>query len=358
MDYTQVKIEEGLTNQLSDDVTRLLAGTQVRVDGTDITADDLQEQIKALLGAATLMNTPTPAAEIKFKSIAPENFAPTTTGVSKDSKDNGGDASNSTMNAAPRNADIAMPNSLRRLTGAPTVGSFLGNSMLTMGLGALSAINPVAGLAGKVGVSTLKGVTLADTLADIVTNFNPVTAIAKNVVGAIGLYDRAEGIVSSTADAYKTLTTDTHVPTTLAGRNVINRQVESEREASGTYDSSRSSQQRASTAALNRDNAPAYARPGYGQTLADAKNPAATKTTSKQDSSKSYSQAGGLSSTKSEAGHAPAGGVGPSPSGNGKNSSGGGSKNGGSSGGSSSGGGKSSGSGKGGGTGSQSYGGR
>ena len=305
------------------------------------------------------MNTPTPDAEIKFKSIAPENFAPTTTGVSKSGNDNGGDANNSMMNAAPRNADIALPNSLSRLTGATTVGGFLGNSMLSMGLGALSAIDPVAGLAGKVGVSTLKGVTLADTVADIVTNFNPVTAIAKNVVGAIGLYDRVEGIVSSTADAYKTMTTDTHVPTTLAGRNVINSQVESERKATGTYDSSRSVQQRASTAALNRDKAPAYARPGYGQALADAKNPAATKTTSKRDSSKSYSQAGGLSSTKSEAGHAPAGGVGPSPSDNkGKNNSGGGSKNGGSSGSSSSGGGKSSGSGKGGGTGSQSYGGR
>lgn len=204
MGYTQVKIEEGLTNQLSDDVTRLLAGTQIRVDGTDITADDLQEQIKALLSSATLMNTPTPDAEIKFKSIAPENFAPTTTGVSKSGNDNGGDANNSMMNAAPRNADIALPNSLSRLTGATTVGGFLGNSMLTMGLGALSAINPAAGLAGKVGVATLKGAGLADTLADIVTNFNPVTAIAKNVASAVGLYDRVEGIVSSTADAYIT----------------------------------------------------------------------------------------------------------------------------------------------------------
>ena len=358
MAYTQDRIEAGLTQQLSDDVTRLLAGTQVRMNGTEISAEDLQQQIKALLSGPSLANTPSADYELKFKSIAPENFSPTKTGATSGNSSSGGDSEGSMMNPAKRNPDIALPSSLRRLSGAETVGEFAGNSMLSMGLGALSAINPFAGIAGRVGVSKLKGASIGDTIADIVTNFNPVSAVGKTLAGAVGLYDRAEGIVTSSVDAYKTLTTDTHVPATLAGRNVINSQVESERKATGTYDSSRSVQQRASTAALNRDNAPAYARPGYGGALADAKNPAATKTTSKQDSSKSYSQAGGLSSTKSEAGHAPAGGVGPSPSGNSKSSSGGGSKNGGSSGSSSSGGGKSSGSGKGGGTGSQSYGGR
>ena len=152
--------------------------------------------------------------------------------------------------------------------------------------------------------------------------------MAVNALGAIGAYDRAEGLLTSASDAYQTVNNLDHVPTTLAGRNVINAQVEAAKKATGHYDSSRGEQQRASQAALNRDNAPAYAQPNYGNKLTQAANPAKVSPSKSSDSSKSYQQAGGIGKTNSSAGHAPAGGVGPSPSkgsssnGNGKNSSG------------------------------------
>lgn len=364
-DFNSVAIEEGMSQQLSDDLKRMLAGTNIRANGSEITGNDLQEQIKALLGTGANMSTDTTQTPVdatnwdkKKDSIAAENFAPTVSGVNNSSGSGNGSYQGNIGKA--RNPDVAMPNSLRKLTGADTVGEFLGNSMLNVGLSALTAINPVAGLAAKGIASVIQGVDPLDSLANIFAGMNPVTSIAKTALNAVGAYDEAEGIVSSTADAYKTLNMVDHVPTTLAGRNVINAQVEAEKSKTGTYDSSRGVQQRASAAALARDNAPAYASPNYGAKLDAAKNPAATAP-AKADSSKGggYTAAGGIGKTNASAGHAAAGGVGPSPSGgSSKNDKGGGGSKG--SGGSSNSGGSSKGSGgsKNGGTGSNSYGGK
>lgn len=363
-DFNSIAIEEGMSKQLTDDLVRMLAGTNVRANGSEITGNDLQEQIKALLGTGANMSTDTTVApadttnwDKKKDSIAAENFAPTVSGVNSSSGAGNGNYQGNMDKA--RNPDVAMPNSLRNITGADTVGEFLGNSMLNVGLAALTAVNPIAGLAAKGLSSVIKGVDPLDSLADIFAGMNPVTSIAKTTLNAVGAYDEAEGLVTSTADAYKTLNTIDHVPTTLAGRNVINTQVENERAKTGTYDSSRGVQQRASAAALARDNAPAYASPNYGAKLDAAKNPAATAP-AKADSSKGggYTAAGGIGKTQASAGHTAAGGVGPSPSGgSSKNDKGGGGSKG--SGGSSSGGSsKGSGGGKNGGTGSNSYGGR
>ncbi len=285
--FTQQSIDKGITDQLTKDMERMLAGVDIRLDGSAITGGDLQEQIKALLGSGSYYapeSTPiTPAPVTKkssgSKSVAAGNYETTMGGIN--SSKGGQDTSQKA-----HGPDVAMPNSLRSLTGAKTVGEFLGNSMTTLALGALTAVNPVAGLVGKGVLSTLKGADPLDTIADIFTGMNPVSAIGKTVLNAVGAYDDAEGLVSSSVDAYESMTNPIHTPTTLAGRNVLNMQVEKERKETGTYDSSRSSQQRASTAAQNRDNAPAYAREGYGKSLADAKNPAASAKTS-SDSSKS-----------------------------------------------------------------------
>lgn len=349
-------MENELAKQMEDDLRRLLAGTDIRADGTAITADSLDANIKNLFGS-------------NFYEVPKSNgsFEPTVSGanstasVKPTASGNGnGGAPAKTQN----NPDIDLPAGLQKITGAKTVGEFLGQGVKTVAGGALTAVNPLAGLAFKGAVSVAEGANLGDTVANIATSLNPFSSMAVKALGAVGAYERAEGLLTSAADAYQTVNNLDHVPTTLAGRNVINAQVEAAKQATGHYDSTRSSQQRASQAALNRDNAPAYAQPNYGNKLTQAANPAkVSPSKSGSDSTKSYQQAGGIGKTNSSAGHAPAGGVGPSPSkgsssnGNGKNSSGSsgsGSSKGGSS--SSSGGGKSSsGNGK---SGSGSYGGK
>lgn len=348
-------MENELAKQMEDDLRRLLAGTDIRADGTAITADSLDANIKNLFGS-------------NFYEVPKSNgaFEPTIARANSTAsvKPTAGGKGNGRAPAPSKNnPDIDLPAGLQKLTGAKTVGEFLGQGVQAVAGGALMAVNPVAGLAFKGAVSVAKGANLGDTVADIATSLNPFSSMAVNTLGAIGAYDRAEGLLTSAADAYQTVNNLDHVPTTLAGRNVLNAQVEAAKKATGHYDSSLSEQQRASQAALNLDNAPAYAQPNYGNKLTQAANPAKVSPFKSSDSTKSYQQAGGIGKTNSSAGHAPAGGVGPSPSkgsssnGNGKNSSGSsgsGSGKGGSS--SSSGGGKSSsGNGK---SGSGSYGGK
>lgn len=331
-------ITNELQKSLEEDMRRLLAGTDMRADGTAITAESLDQSIKNLFeGGYTAPVTST-------------NFEPTVSGANKTASvkvQNSGNGNGAAVKHE-NGPDISLPAGLQKLTGAKTVGEFLGNSLQTVAGAALTAVNPIAGLAFKGVMNVAKGATVADTVADIGASLNPLSALGVKALGAVGAYDKAEGLVSSAADAYKTLQDSAHVPTTLAGRNVINAKVESEKEARGGYDSNSQTQKAASQAALNRDNAPAYAQPGYGAALSNAKNPAAstTKPTGSDSSKGSYQSAGQIGATKSEAGHAPAGGVGPSPSksssgsssGNGKTSSGNGgsSSSGGSKGGSSS----------------------
>ena len=348
-------MENELAKQMEDDLRRLLAGTDIRANGTAITADSLDANIKNLFGS-------------NFYEAHRSNgsFEPTVTGANNSASVKSAASGNGNGGApAPskHNPDIDLPAGLRKLTGANTVGEFLGQGVQAVAGGALMAINPLAGLAFKGAVSVAEGANLGDTVANVATSLNPFSSMAVKALGAVGAYERAEGLLTSAADAYQTVNNLDHVPTTLAGRNVINAQVEAAKQATGHYDSTRSSQQRASQAALNRDNAPAYAQPNYGNKLTQAANPAKVSPSKSSGSTKSYQQAGGIGKTNSSAGHAPAGGVGPSPSkgsssnGNGKNSSGSsgsGSSKGGSS--SSSGGGKSSsGNGK---SGSGSYGGK
>lgn len=349
-------IDNELQKSLEEDMRRLLAGTDMRVDGTAITASTLDESIKNLFEGGY---RPPPTSS---------NFEPTVSGTNNTASVKV-QSSGQGNGAAPKHEagpDIALPSGLQKLTGAKTVGEFLGNSLQTVAGAALTAVNPIAGLAFKGVMNMAKGATVGDTVAEIGASLNPLSSLGVKALGAVGAFDRAEGLATSAADAYKTLTDSAHLPTTLAGRNVINAKVEAEKNQRGSYDSNSKTQQLASQAALNKDHAPAYAQPGYGNALANAKNPAAaTKPTSSDSSKGSYQSAGQIGSTKPSAGHAPAGGVGPSPSNtskgssssNGKNSSGGSSSSGGGKGSSSSsGGGKSSsGNGK---TGSGSYGGK
>ena len=348
-------MENELAKQMEDDLRRLLAGTDIRADGTAITADSLDANIKNLFSS-------------NFYEVPKSNgaFEPTVSGANSTASVKhtaSGNGNGGAPAASKNNPDIDLPAGLSKLTGAKTVGEFLGQGVQAVAGGALTAVNPLAGLAFKGVVSAAEGANLGDTVANVATSLNPFSSMAVKALGAIGAYDRAEGLLTSAADAYQTVNNLDHVPTTLAGRNVINAQVEAAKKATGHYDSSRNEQQRASQAALNRDNAPAYAQPNYGNKLTQAANPAKVSPSKSSGSTKSYQQAGGIGKTNSSAGHAPAGGVGPSPSkgsssnGNGKNSSGSsgsGSSKGGSS--SSSGGGKSSsGNGK---SGSGSYGGK
>lgn len=348
-------MENELAKQMEDDLRRLLAGTDIRADGTAITADSLDANIKNLFSS-------------NFYEVPKSNgaFEPTVSGANSTASVKpiaSGNGNGGAPAPSKNNPDIDLPGGLQKLTGAKTVGEFLGQGVQAVAGGALTAVNPLAGLAFKGAVSVAEGANLGDTVANIATSLNPFSSMAVKALGAVGAYERAEGLLTSAADAYQTVNNLDHVPTTLAGRNVINAQVEAAKQATGHYDSTRSSQQRASQAALNRDNAPAYAQPNYGNKLAQAANPAKVSPSKSSDSTKSYQQAGGIGKTNSSAGHAPAGGVGPSPSkggssnGNGKTSSGSsgsGSSKGGSS--SSSGGGKSSsGNGK---SGSGSYGGK
>ena len=297
-------METSLQSQMEEDLRRLLAGTDIRADGTFISPDSLDMNIKNLFAMGPV------------EPKKSENFEPTKSGVnSSQQQEIRGGGGNEQKAPVKNNPDVALPKGLQKLTGAKTVGQFLGNGVTTVVGGALTAVNPIAGLAFKGLVSTLHGVNPLDAAANVAVSLNPFSAIGVKALGAIGAYDKAEGLATSAADAYQTINNINHVPTTLAGRNVINAQVEAAKAATGHYDSSRNEQQRASTAALNKDNAPAYARPGYGDSLANAKNPA--KSTAKpSDSSKngSYKSAGGITKTDSSKGHAPAGGVGPSPS--------------------------------------------
>ena len=314
-------MENELAKQMEDDLRRLLAGTDIRADGTAITADSLDANIKNLFGS-------------NFYEAPKSNgaFEPTVSGANSTASVKptaSGNGNGGAPAPSKHNPDIDLPAGLRKLTGANTVGEFLGQGVQAVAGGALMAINPLAGLAFKGGVSVAEGANLGDTIANVATSLNPFSSMAVKALGAIGAYDRAEGLLTSAADAYQTVNNLDHVPTTLAGRNVINAQVEAAKQATGHYDSTRSSQQRASQAALNRDNAPAYAQPNYGNKLTQAANPAkVSPSKSGSDSTKSYQQAGGIGKTNSSAGHAPAGGVGPSPSkgsssnGNGKNSGG------------------------------------
>lgn len=298
-------MENELAKQMEDDLRRLLAGTDIRANGTAITADSLDANIKNLFSS-------------NFYEVPKSNgaFEPTVTGANnsasvKSAASGNGNGNGGAPAPSKSNPDIDLPAGLRKLTGANTVGEFLGQGVQAVAGGALMAINPLAGLAFKGAVSVAEGANLGDTVANIATSLNPFSSMAVKALGAVGAYDRAEGLLTSASDAYQTINNSSHVPTTLAGRNVINAQVEAAKKATGHYDSSSSLQQRASQAALNKDNAPAYAKPGYGASLSNAKNPAKT---GGSDSSKSYQSAGGITSTKSSAGHAPAGGVGPSPS--------------------------------------------
>lgn len=312
-------MENELAKQMEDDLRRLLAGTDIRANGTAITADSLDANIKNLFGSNF------------YEPRSNGAFEPTVTGANSTASVKhtaSGNGNGGAPAASKNNPDIDLPNGLQKLTGAKTVGEFLGQGVQAVAGGAMMAINPLAGLAFKGVVSAAKGANLGDTVADIATSLNPFSSMAVKALGAIGAYDRAEGLLTSASDAYQTVNNLDHVPTTLAGRNVINAQVEAAKKATGHYDSSRSEQQRASQAALNRDNAPAYAQPNYGNKLTQAANPAKVSPSKPSDSSKGYQQAGGIGKTNSSAGHAPAGGVGPSPSkgsssnGNGKNSSG------------------------------------
>lgn len=296
-------MENELAKQMEDDLRRLLAGTDIRAEGTAITADSLDANIKNLFGSS-------------FYEAPKSNgaFEPTVSGANSTASVKptaSGNGNGGAPAPSKNNPDIDLPAGLRKLTGANTVGEFLGQGVQAVAGGALMAINPLAGLAFKGAVSAAEGATVGDTIANIATSLNPFSSMAVKALGAVGAYDRAEGLLTSASDAYQTINNSSHVPTTLAGRNVINAQVEAAKKATGHYDSSSSLQQRASQAALNKDNAPAYAKPGYGASLSNAKNPAKT---GGSDSSKSYQSAGGITSTKSSAGHAPAGGVGPSPS--------------------------------------------
>ena len=313
-------MENELAKQMEDDLRRLLAGTDIRADGTAITADSLDANIKNLFGSSFYE---TPKSNGAFEPTV--SGANSTASVKHTASGNGNGGAPA---ASKNNSDIDLPNGLQKLTGAKTVGEFLGQGVQAVAGGAMMAINPLAGLAFKGAVSVAESATLGDTVANVATSLNPFSSMAVKALGAVGAYDRAEGLLTSAADAYQTVNNLDHVPTTLAGRNVINAQVEAAKKATGHYDSSRSEQQRASQAALNRDNAPAYAQPNYGNKLTQAANPAKVSPSKSSDSSKSYQQAGGIGKTNSSAGHAPAGGVGPSPSkgsssnGNGKNSSG------------------------------------
>ena len=347
-------MENELAKQMEDDLRRLLAGTDIRANGTAITADSLDANIKNLFGS-------------NFYEAHRSNgsFEPTVTGANNSASVKSAASGNGNGGApAPskHNPDIDLPAGLRKLTGANTVGEFLGQGVQAVAGGALMAINPLAGLAFKGAVSVAEGANLGDTVANVATSLNPFSSMAVKALGAVGAYDRAEGLLTSAADAYQTVNNLDHVPTTLAGRNVINAQVEAAKQATGHYDSNRNSQQRASQAALNRDNAPAYAQPNYGNKLTQAANPAkVSPSKSGSDSTKSYQQAGGIGKTNSSAGHAPAGGVGPNKgsSSNGGKNSGGSSGSGGSKGGSSSSSGGSKGSSSGNGkTGNGSYGGK
>lgn len=309
-------MEDNLSKQLEDDMRRLLAGTDIRADGSAITADSLDANIKNLF-AGGFYEAPKQTG----------NFEPTVSGVNQSAsvKQSSGNGNGGPPAKTKNNPDISLPSGLQKLTGAKTVGEFLGQGVQTVIGGALTAVNPIAGLAFKGVLNVAKGATVGDTVADIATSLNPFSSIGVKALGAIGAFDKAEGLMTSASDAYQTLNTLDHVPTTKAGRNVINQQVEAAKQATGHYDSSRNVQQRASTAALNRDQAPAYARPGYGTSLANASNPAkAPASTPSNSSSKgsSYQQAGQIGSTKPDQGHAPAGGVGPSPSKGGSNNGG------------------------------------
>lgn len=312
-------MENELAKQMEDDLRRLLAGTDIRANGSAITADSLDANIKNLFGSNF------------YEPKSNGAFEPTVTGANSTASVKhtaSGNGNGGAPAASKNNPDIDLPTGLQKLTGAKTVGEFLGQGVQAVAGGAMMAINPLAGLAFKGVVSAAKGANLGDTVADIATSLNPFSSMAVKALGAIGAYDRAEGLLTSASDAYQTVNNLDHVPTTLAGRNVINAQVEAAKKATGHYDSSRGEQQRASQSALNRDNAPAYAQPNYGNKLTQAANPAKVSPSKSSDSSKSYQQAGGIGKTNSSAGHAPAGGVGPSPSkgsssnGNGKNSSG------------------------------------
>ena len=299
-------MENELAKQMEDDLRRLLAGTDIRANGTAITADSLDANIKNLFGSS-------------FYEAPKSNgaFEPTVSGANSTASVKptaSGNGNGGAPAPSKNNPDIDLPAGLRKLTGANTVGEFLGQGVQAVAGGALMAINPLAGLAFKGGVSVAEGANLGDTIANVATSLNPFSSMAVKALGAIGAYDRAEGLLTSAADAYQTVNNLDHVPTTLAGRNVINAQVEAAKQATGHYDSTRSSQQRASQAALNRDNAPAYAQPNYGNKLTQAANPAKVSPSKSSDSTKSYQQAGGIGKTNSSAGHAPAGGVGPSPS--------------------------------------------
>lgn len=313
-------MENELQKQMEDDLRRVLAGTDIRADGSAITADSLDANIKNLFGGNF------------YEHKSNGAFEPTVTGANSTASvkppSGGGNGSGGAPATATKGQDIDLPTGLQKLTGAKTVGEFLGQGVQAVAGGALMAINPLAGLAFKGVVSAAKGANPGDTVADIATSLNPFSSMAVKALGAVGAYERAEGLLTSAADAYQTVNNLDHVPTTLAGRNVINAQVEAAKQATGHYDSNRNSQQRASQAALNRDNAPAYAQPNYGNKLTQAANPAKVSPSKPSDSSKGYQQAGGIGKTNSSAGHAPAGGVGPSPSkgsssnGSGKNSSG------------------------------------
>lgn len=215
-------MENELQKQMEDDLRRVLAGTDIRADGSAITADSLDANIKNLFGSNF------------YEPKSNGAFEPTVTGANSTASVKhtaSGNGNGGAPAASKNNPDIDLPTGLQKLTGAKTVGEFLGQGVQAVAGGAMMAINPLAGLAFKGVVSAAKGANLGDTVADIATSLNPFSSMAVKALGAIGAYDRAEGLLTSASDAYQTVNNLDHVPSTLAGRNVINAQVEAAKQA-------------------------------------------------------------------------------------------------------------------------------
>ena len=136
-------MENELAKQMEDDLRRLLAGTDIRADGTAITADSLDANIKNLFGS-------------NFYEVPKSNgaFEPTVSGANRTASVKptaSGNGNGGAPAPSKNNPDIDLPTGLQKLTGAKTVGEFLGHGVQAVAGGALMANNPLAGLAFKGG---------------------------------------------------------------------------------------------------------------------------------------------------------------------------------------------------------------
>lgn len=113
--------------------------------------------------------------------------------------------------------------------GADTVGGVAQNVMLDVVHTAASSINPMAGLLAKGATDVaVKDMNAEDVLAGMGLTLLPGGVIASSVASMAGMYDKAEGIVTSIKDYNNTLADPNYTPQTLAGRAAVARELNRE----------------------------------------------------------------------------------------------------------------------------------